>query len=164
MKKETKKQLLIGAALVLELLFLLLYLNGRIDRLLDSDMSSEMILGQLLARNNGILSDQWYYSTELRVLNTQLIYALFFRLSSNWHFVRMASTLVLWCVLIASYGVLCRVMGCKKSFGVTALLLAAPVSESYFRFVLAGVYYVPHLAIAFAALALNEARYRKFSS
>ena len=73
MKKETKKQLLIGAALVLELLFLLLYLNGRIDRLLDSDMSSEMILGQLLARNNGILSDQWYYSTELRVLNTQLI-------------------------------------------------------------------------------------------
>ena len=80
MKKETKKQLLIGAALVLELLFLLLYLNGRIDRLLDSDMSSEMILGQLLARNNGILSDQWYYSTELRVLNTQLIYALFFRL------------------------------------------------------------------------------------
>ena len=117
MKKETKKQLLIGAALVLELLFLLLYLNGRIDRLLDSDMSSEMILGQLLARNNGILSDQWYYSTELRVLNTQLIYALFFRLSSNWHFVRMASTLVLWCVLIASYGVLCRVMGCKKVLG-----------------------------------------------
>ena len=116
MKKETKKQLLIGVALVLELLFLLLYLNGRIDRLLDSDMSSEMILGQLLARNNGILSDQWYYSTELRVLNTQLIYALFFRLSSNWHFVRMASTLVLWCVLIASYGVLCRVMGCKKKF------------------------------------------------
>ena len=160
MKKETKKQLLIGAALVLELLFLLLYLNGRIDRLLDSDMSSEMILGQLLARNNGILSDQWYYSTELRVLNTQLIYALFFRLSSNWHFVRMASTLVLWCVLIASYGVLCRVMGCKKSFGVTALLLAAPVSESYFRFVLAGVYYVPHLAIAFAALALNEAYFK----
>ena len=117
MKKETKKQLLIGATLVLELLFLLLYLNGRIDRLLDSDMSSEMILGQLLARNNGILSDQWYYSTELRVLNTQLIYALFFRLSSNWHFVRMASTLVLWCVLIASYGVLCRVMGCKKVLG-----------------------------------------------
>lgn len=34
MKKETKKQLLIGAALVLELLLLLLYLNGRIDRLL----------------------------------------------------------------------------------------------------------------------------------
>ena len=93
MKKETKKQLLIGAALVLELLFLLLYLNGRIDRLLDSDMSSEMILGQLLARNNGILSDQWYYSTELRVLNTQLIYALFFRLSRNWKYERMAYTL-----------------------------------------------------------------------
>ena len=42
MKKETKKQLLIGAALVLELLLLLLYLNGRINKLLDSDMSRTM--------------------------------------------------------------------------------------------------------------------------
>ena len=56
MKKETKKQLLIGAALVLELLFLLLYLNGRIDKLLDSDMSSEMVLGQLLAQNNELMT------------------------------------------------------------------------------------------------------------
>lgn len=92
MKKETKKQLLIGAALVLELLFLLLYLNGRIDRLLDSDMSSEMILGQLLARENAVLTPHWYYSTELRVLNTQIIYAFFFKLMNNWHLVRMAAT------------------------------------------------------------------------
>ena len=54
MKKETKKQLLIGAALVLELLLLLLYLNGRINKLLDSDMSSEMVLGQLLAHAGGV--------------------------------------------------------------------------------------------------------------
>lgn len=68
MKKETKKQLLIGAALVLELLLLLLYLNGRIDKLLDSDMSSEMVLGQLLAQNNELMTTKFYYSTEMRVL------------------------------------------------------------------------------------------------
>ena len=77
MKKETKKQFLIGAALVLELLLLLLYLNGRINKLLDSDMSSEMVLAQLLAKENAALSTHWYYSTELRVLNTQLLYAFF---------------------------------------------------------------------------------------
>ena len=60
MKKETKKQLLIGAALALELLLLLLYLNGRINKLLDSDMSSEMILGQLLARNNELMTTKFY--------------------------------------------------------------------------------------------------------
>ena len=160
MKKETKRQLLIGAAFVLELLLLLLYLNGRFNRLLDSDMSSEMILGQLLAEENGILTTHWYYSTELRVLNTQLLYALFFRLSSNWHFVRMAVTAAMWCILIVSYDGLCRAMDCKKAFLPTVLLLVAPVSESYFRFVLAGVYYVPHIAIAFIALALNEGYFK----
>ena len=44
----------------------------------------------------------------------------------------------------------------KKYFLITALLLLAPISEDYFRFVLAGVYYIPHIAIAFAALAMNE--------
>lgn len=90
MKKETKKQLLIGAALVLELLLLLLYLNGRIDKLLDSDMSSEMVLGQLLAQNNELMTTKFYYSTEMRVLSIQLVFALCFKLFRDWHVIRMA--------------------------------------------------------------------------
>lgn len=156
MKKKSKKELLMAGGLALEMLVVLLFLNARINALLDSDMSSEMVLAQLLAKENAALSTQWYYSTELRVLNTQLLYAFFFKLSNNWHWIRMASIICLWCIIIGIYYFWACAEGCKKYFLITALLLLAPISEDYFRFVLAGVYYIPHIAIAFAALAMNE--------
>ena len=69
MKKKSKKELLMAGGLALEILVVLLFLNARINALLDSDMSSEMVLAQLLAKENAALSTHWYYSTELRVLN-----------------------------------------------------------------------------------------------
>lgn len=95
MKKKSKKELLMAGGLALEILVVLLFLNARINALLDSDMSSEMVLAQLLAKENAALSTHWYYSTELRVLNTQLLYAFFFKLSNNWHWIRMASIICL---------------------------------------------------------------------
>lgn len=160
MKKETKKQLLIGAALVLELLLLLLYLNGRINKLLDSDMSSEMVLGQLLAQNNELMTTKFYYSTEMRVLSIQLVFALCFKLFRDWHVIRMVVMVCLWVILIVAYYFLCRAMECRKYFLLTALLLFAPVSSCYFEFMLVAACYIPYVAIAFAALALNEAYFK----
>ena len=37
---------------------------------LDADMASEQLLANLLAQEGGVMSTNWYYSTELRVLNT----------------------------------------------------------------------------------------------
>lgn len=160
MKKETKKQLLIGAALVLELLLLLLYLNGRINKLLDSDMSSEMVLGQLLAQNNELMTTKFYYSTEMRVLSIQLVFALCFKLFRDWHVIRMVVMVCLWVILIVAYYFLCRAMECRKYFLLTALLLFAPVSSCYFEFMLVAACYIPYVAIAFAALALNEGYFK----
>ena len=50
MKKKSKKELLMAGGLALEILVVLLFLNARINALLDSDMSSEMVLAQLLAK------------------------------------------------------------------------------------------------------------------
>ena len=36
-----------------------------------------------LAKNGGFLSKAWYYSTELRVLNTQIFYKLAFLISPS---------------------------------------------------------------------------------
>jgi hypothetical protein len=35
-----------------------------IDDILDSDISSEMVLGELLSKEHGIISPNWFYSTE----------------------------------------------------------------------------------------------------
>ena len=42
---------------------------------ISADESSEMLLGSILASENSILSKNWYYSTELEVINTNIYYS-----------------------------------------------------------------------------------------
>ena len=48
------------------------------ETLFDSDTSSELILGEKLAREGGIMSPTWNYSTELQVIDCQIVYKLLF--------------------------------------------------------------------------------------
>lgn len=43
---------------------------------LDSDQSGEMVLAQLLNEERSFLSENWYYSTELRVVSPVPVYQL----------------------------------------------------------------------------------------
>ncbi len=44
---------------------------------LDADMASEQLLANLLAREGGVMSTNWYYSTELRVLTMSSVECFF---------------------------------------------------------------------------------------
>lgn len=61
---------------------------------IDADMSSELVLAKLLSEEGGILSKSWYYSTELRILNTQLIFAPLFAVIDDWSLVRAIGTAI----------------------------------------------------------------------
>ena len=60
-----------------------LYLRRTMESQTDSDISSEMVLANLLAEEGSVLSQNWYYSTELRVLNTNLVFAPLFHIFSG---------------------------------------------------------------------------------
>ena len=132
------------------------FVKSRVAFLLNSDDASELILGQLLANENTLLSKSWYYSSELRLVNTQIFYAFFFKIFHNWHKVRIASYVCLYLVLIASYYFACKALHIKRYFLITAALLMLPFSEDYFLYVLKGAYYIPHIAITFFTLGLCE--------
>ena len=83
--------------------------------LLDSDASSELVLARLLADTNQILSRDWFYSTELRVLNTQLIYMPLFKIFSDWKLVRFFGALLLQAILVLSYYFLSRQAGFSRN-------------------------------------------------
>ena len=79
-------------AWVFGVVFMLLY--GR--SLLDSDMASEMVLAAQLNREGGILSANWYYSTELRVFCQQLLFKLgLWAFPHNWHAARTLAQAIL---------------------------------------------------------------------
>lgn len=125
-----------------------------ITGLLDSDMSSEMVLGKLVSGGNGVLSRNWFYSTEIRVLNNQIIFGLLFHIFGSWHRVRVASAIVLSLVMLASFFYLCRELGIQKYFPYAASFLFLPFSVIYSDIVLMGLYYIPHIVISFLTIAM----------
>lgn len=68
--------------------------------IVDSDLASEMILSDLLNKEGSIISHNWFYSTELKVVNLQWFYRLGLLLfPDDWHLARafgMAVTLALY--------------------------------------------------------------------
>ena len=119
---------------------------------LDADMASEQLLANLLAQEGGVMSTNWYYSTELRVLNTQLVMAPLFRLFTSWHTVRVVGSVVLILLYLAAWFWFGRSAKLKYSGLLGAGLQVLPYGALYRRYVLEGLYYIPHIAISFVVL------------
>ncbi len=160
---EEKKLGKILSLLLLAIFFFLTiyYVRENLYYMLDSDQSSELILGRLLAKEGGILSKNWYYSTELRVLNTNLFYAFFFRFTDNWRHVRLLSYICMYIILLLTYFFMEKALGIKKYICLFAIILMLPFSVDYYVYVLQGGYYLPHLSIAFLTIALLAVFARK---
>ena len=100
MKKKNAASLLPWAVLAASYLFAVLVyaLIGRHN--VNADMASEMVLADLLNREGGFLSPNWYYSTELRVISPVPVYQLALRIfPGNWHMARTLSLGILLAVL-----------------------------------------------------------------
>ncbi len=119
---------------------------------LDADMASEQLLANLLAQEGGVMSTNWYYSTELRVLNTQLVMAPLFRLFTSWHTVRVVGSVVLILLYLAAWFWFGHSAKLKYSGLLGAGLLVLPYGALYRQYVLEGLYYIPHIAISFVVL------------
>ena len=123
--------------------------------LLDSDASSELVLANLLARQGALLSTDWYYSNEIRLLQTNLIFAPLFTIFSDWHTVRFVGTVIMQGLLLLSYGYVCRQMKLsKRAFFCTATILILPFSVPYGRIVLFHTYYLPYCILGFLLVGL----------
>jgi hypothetical protein len=146
------------AALIAAILLVTTYMNFMYGRQwLDSDMASEMILGNLLAKENRLVTSSWVYSTELRLVYQQLFYMPLFKLFDNWHLVRTLTILLNNILLLASYLFMMRQFDVsKKTALLTSLFLILPVSYGYWNIVLFGGYYVFFIAMFFFYIGLSS--------
>lgn len=98
------------------------YLIAGYGAYLDSDMASELALASHLAKEGALISSTWAYSTEVRVLSTQLVFTPLMALfPHNWRLVRTLGCLILQAALAASAYFCGRTLGARKRF---ALLFA----------------------------------------
>lgn len=126
-------------------------------KMLDSDMSGEMILANLLNSEKSItgLSRNWYYSTELRVFHMQWLYRIGLLFSpNNWYVARVIGMVLgLGIFVFAVYRLFVR---CNlKDYAVWAVALCIfPGGSWYFWQTLYGGFYLPYILISVFALDL----------
>lgn len=146
-RKKTIPYILLGATLLL-----LLGLNIiSQDHWLDSDMAAEMIFSRILAGEHRIISTtNWYYSTEFRVLYTQLIMGPLFRICSNWHVIRTIANVVFYGLVLASYYYFMKPLKVSKELTVlSSCLLLLPFSETMMTHMQMGNTYMSHVILVF---------------
>lgn len=124
-------------------------------RLLHGDLSSELVLGNLLAKEGKVITDSWFYSTEVRVFNTQLVYAPLFKVLKDWTAVRTVANLIMYLFLVLALFYLMRELGLKKYAPWLGLFAVLPFSHQYMEYVLLGAYYLPHITVSALLLALQ---------
>ena len=121
----------------------------------DSDLASEMILSDLLNKEGTIISHNWFYSTELKVVNLQWFYRLGLLIFPNdWHLARtfgMAITLALFAAAMLFF-VKCAGLGRAGLWMVGTLLW--PFGQHYLVYAIYGGYYLVYTFFYMLVLAL----------
>ncbi|MBR1440411.1 MAG: hypothetical protein IJ589_04225 [Lachnospiraceae bacterium] len=136
--------------------------NGRF--LLDSDMASELLLADLLNREHSItgLSKNWYYSTELKVFQTNILYRIGLFLSPhNWLVARTIGMAL--ALLIFAIGVMLifRAVGLKNFAVFAAAICLLPHGGWYFWQTIFGGYYLPYICFSVYSTALTISAAKK---
>ncbi len=129
-------------------------IHGRLYYLLDSDMSSEIMLAYKLRIEHKLITSTWFYSTELRVFNTQLVFTPLLFLCENWRTVREIGTAIILLSMLVSCLYFCCQAGIAMLFPAIATMLITPMSDPYFKILLLGVYYPPHVIGSFLCLGM----------
>ena len=156
-KHSDKAKILYLAVLVACVAFLVTYtVFVCMHKHIETDLAGETLLAKECVREKSFIPLGWRYSTELRLLNTQLISAPLFLFTSNWDLVRALTSLFSCAVLFWAGWFLLAKIGIKKTwlkfFG--AALLACPWSSLNFYVIGWGNYYIPHIVMGFATLAI----------
>ncbi|MBP3685395.1 MAG: hypothetical protein J6J12_10630 [Oscillospiraceae bacterium] len=122
---------------------------------LDSDASSELVLAQHWVQTGNILSKDWIYGSEFRLLHMQLLYAPLMLVFEDWHMIRFLGAVLAQAIYMAAYVFLLHQAGLdRRFFYLGGAILLLPVSVAYGRVVLYHNHYLPNIIISFFLVGL----------
>jgi len=145
---------IIGVVLAFMVLVILNIVWG--ENWIDSDMAAEMIFSKLLTEEgNLIATENWYYSTEFRVLYTQLVMAPLHYIFDDWHVIRVITNIIFYMLMLGSFFFVCRPLKLKRHrVLMCSLALLVPVSEAVMTHLQMGNTYMSHVILCFVTFGL----------
>lgn len=155
-KKERYKEILAWGLLAAVFLMLVLLNVLWGDHWIDSDMAAEMVFSRLLAQEGKwIATENWYYSTEFRVLYTQLIMTPLFHVLSDWHVIRVITNVITYLLMLGAYFYCMRPLKIRRSVVVfSAVILLLPFSETFVTHMQMGNTYMWHVILILLAFGM----------
>ena len=126
------------------------------DHWLDSDMAAEMIFSRLLAQEGKwIATENWYYSTEFRVLYTQLIMTPLFHVLNDWHVIRVLTNVITYLLMLGAYFYCMKPFRIRRSTVVfSSVILLLPFSEPFLTHMQMGNTYMWHVILILLAFGM----------
>lgn len=123
---------------------------------LDSDMAAEMIFSKLLAdEGKWIATENWYYSTEFRVLYTQLIMVPLLHVLGNWHVIRVLTNVITYLLMLGAYFYCVKPFRIRRSTVVfSSVILLLPFSETFLTHMQMGNTYMWHVILILFAFGM----------
>ena len=125
------------------------------DNRISSDWSAEIILAKEMLREGKLVVSDWHYSTEIRILYTQLFAIPMFFLFHSWDVIRAAQGCLLHLVLLLAY---CFCMKPTKISDkwvyLSSIFLFIPFSYTYIDIVHMGQSYQPHMILCFLIIGM----------
>lgn len=134
----------------------LIYYNIKGIDLVNSDSASEMILAKILNDTGDfVITKDWFYSSELRVLNTQLIYQLGLKaFPDDWHLARFLSITIFLLIILLALLYVVKAFHLGDEGMLVMGMLMFPFGNWYAWNVLYSSFYVPHLVISMVSMSL----------
>ena len=115
--------------------------------LVDSDMAQEMLLAKHLNDTGRIISEDWMYTTELRVYNINLFFRIgLYLFPDNWMYARIFGSFCVYLLFLFSVFRLFTACGYKEMWSYAGIFLMLPVSTMYWFLGLFGLCYIFYAA------------------
>lgn len=128
---------------------MLVFLSLRYEALIDSDAAAQTLLAKLLTQTGGIITDRWYYSTEICVANMQLLLKLAFIFFSDYKQARLFATLIYMLLIIASFLFMMKAAGLFKAGLLASAFLLFPFNEQYVEYMVVYLGYGVYIFFSF---------------
>lgn len=125
------------------------------DNLMHSDTTAEVILSKLLADENKLITKNWYYSTEIRVVYSQLIMTPLFKIFSSYKLVKNLSIFIFYVLLILAFRYVGKCYDLKTPYLLLGLaFLFTPLSNEYLDMMFIGCFYTSQVICTYFILGM----------
>ena len=122
---------------------------------MHSDTTAEVILSKLLADENRLITKDWFYSTEIRIVYSHLLMMPLFKIFDSYRLVKFLSVFLFYLLMLVAFWFVSGRFELKKQWRFLGLaLFFTPLSNEYLDMMFIGCFYSSQAICTYLVLGI----------